>query len=46
VISGIVDGGSTDTLAVLGGTGAYEGAAGSVRITEGRRRTTFSFALR
>jgi hypothetical protein len=44
--SGIVDGGTTDTLAVVGGTGAYEGAAGTVRITEGRRRTSFSFALR
>jgi hypothetical protein len=46
VISGIVDGGSSDTLAVVGGTGAYAGATGSVRVTEGRRRTAFSFTLR
>jgi hypothetical protein len=46
MIAGIVDGGSTDTLAVVGGTGAYEGAAGTVRVTEGRRRTSFSFSLR
>lgn len=46
MISGIVDGGGTDTLAVVGGTGAYAGAAGTVRITEGRRRTVFSFTLR
>ncbi len=44
MIAGVVDGG-TDTLAVVGGTGAYEGATGSVRITEGRRRTVFSFTL-
>ncbi len=27
------------------GTGAYAGATGSVRVTEGRRRTAFSFTL-
>jgi hypothetical protein len=46
MISGIVDGGASDTLAVVGGTGAYDRAAGTVRITEGRRRTTFAFTLR
>jgi hypothetical protein len=45
MIAGRVGGGGTDTLAVVGGTGAYAGATGTVRITEGRRRTVFSFTL-
>ena len=45
VIAGRVGGGSADTLAVVGGTGAYAGATGTVRITEGNRRTAFRFTL-
>lgn len=45
MIAGRVGGGSADTLAVVGGTGAYAGATGAVRITEGNRRTRFSFTL-
>lgn len=45
MIAGVVDGGAADTLAVVGGTGAYAGATGTVRVTEGRRRTVFTFTL-
>lgn len=45
MIAGRVGGGSADTLAVVGGTGAYVAATGTVHITEGNRRTAFSFAL-
>jgi Allene oxide cyclase barrel like domain len=44
-VSGALRGRGADTLAIVGGTGAYAGVTGSVRITEGQRRTTFRFTL-
>ena len=45
VVSGRLGGTGTDTLAIVGGTGAYAGATGTVLVTEGRRRTSFRFSL-
>jgi hypothetical protein len=46
VVTGVVDErGRTDTLAVVGGSGAYTGARGTLLITEARRRTTFLFTF-
>jgi hypothetical protein len=44
-VGGALGGRGVDTLAIVGGTGAYANATGSVRITEGQRRTTFSFTF-
>jgi dirigent-like protein len=45
VVEGRLAGSGADTFAVVGGTGAYAGATGTARITEGRRRTEFTFTL-
>jgi hypothetical protein len=45
-VSGRLGGTGTDTLAIVGGTGAYAGATGSVLITESRGRTAFRFTFR
>lgn len=45
VVSGRLGGSGTDTLAIVGGTGAYAGATGTVLITESRGRTAFRFTL-
>ena len=44
-ISGRLGGSGTDTLAIVGGTGAYAGATGTVVITEPRGRTAFRFTI-
>jgi hypothetical protein len=42
VVTGIVDDrGRTDTLAIVGGSGAYTGARGTLVVTERRRSTRF-----
>jgi hypothetical protein len=48
VVSGILDGrGRTrrDTLAIVGGSGAYNGARGTLVTTERRRSTRFLFTF-
>jgi hypothetical protein len=46
VVTGVVDErGRTDTMAVVGGSGAYTGARGTLLITEARRTTTFLFTF-
>jgi hypothetical protein len=42
---GVLGLGGDDTLAIVGGTGAYAAAAGSVRIVQSRGRTTFTFTF-
>jgi hypothetical protein len=41
----IDDAGRTDTLAIVGGTGAFTGARGTLVITETRRMTQFAFTF-
>lgn len=45
VMQGVIGSASTDVLPVVGGSGSYEGANGSVEITTGRRAVTFVFDL-
>jgi len=49
VVAGVIDernrNDRTDTLAIVGGSGAYTGATGTMVTTEGRRRTTFLFTF-
>lgn len=42
-IQGVIGTESTDVLSIVGGTGDYEGAGGSVEVTTGRRAVTFVF---
>jgi hypothetical protein len=42
---GVLGLGGDDTLAIVGGTGAYSGAGGSVRIVQRQGRTTFTFTF-
>jgi hypothetical protein len=44
-MSGVLRGRGNDTLAIVGGTGAYADVSGSVQITEKQRRTAFRFTL-
>jgi hypothetical protein len=41
VMGGVSDGGRVDVVAITGGTGAYAGARGSMRVTQMRRRAHF-----
>jgi hypothetical protein len=43
VIQGVIGTEQTDVLPIVGGSGAYEGARGSVAITTGKRAVTFEF---
>jgi hypothetical protein len=46
VVTGIVDEqGRTDTLAIVGGSGAYAGARGTLVTSETRRSTRFTFTF-
>lgn len=46
VVTGIIDErGRTDTLAIVGGSGAYAGARGTLVTTETRRSTRFLFTF-
>jgi hypothetical protein len=46
VVTGIVDEqGRTDTLAIVGGSGAYTGARGTLVTTEAPRRTRYVFTF-
>jgi hypothetical protein len=45
VIAGGLWGSGDDTLAIVGGTGAYTRTAGTVRVTERRGRTEFLFSF-
>jgi hypothetical protein len=46
VVTGIIDDpGRTDTLAIVGGSGAYTGARGTLVTTERRRSTRFLFTF-
>jgi hypothetical protein len=46
VVTGIIDDpGRTDTLAIVGGSGAYNGARGTLVTTERRRSTRFLFTF-
>jgi hypothetical protein len=45
VATGVVDSGRSDRLAIVGGTGAYADASGTVSLTYGRRATRFRFTL-
>lgn len=42
-IQGVIGTKDIDVLPIVGGTGAYEGANGSVEVTTGRRAVTFVF---
>ena len=44
-IQGVLGTSGDDTLAVVGGTGAYANATGTVRITQRAGRTTFAFTF-
>ena len=44
-IQGVIGTESTDVLPIVGGSGAYEGARGSVEITTGRRAVTFAINI-
>jgi hypothetical protein len=43
--AGALTGGGDDELAIAGGTGSYAGATGTVRVAEGRGRTTLTFTF-
>lgn len=45
MVDGRLAGRGADTLAIVGGTGTFAGATGTVRITQGSRRTEFVFTL-
>jgi hypothetical protein len=46
VVSGLIDeAGRTDTLVIVGGSGAYTGATGTMLIRETRRSTRFTFTF-
>jgi hypothetical protein len=42
---GVLGLGGDDTLAIVGGTGEYSGATGSVRLVQRQGRTTFTFTF-
>ena len=44
-IQGVIGTESTDVLPIVGGSGDYEGARGSVEITNGRRAVTFALNI-
>jgi hypothetical protein len=46
MVAGALAGRGDDTLAIVGGTGAYTGATGTVQIVEARGRTEFRFTFR
>jgi hypothetical protein len=45
IAGGLAGGDGDDTLVIAGGSGAYSGASGTVRITEGRGRTSSVFSF-
>jgi hypothetical protein len=45
IAGGLAGSDSVDTLAIVGGTGAYAGATGTARITMRRGRTEFRFSF-
>jgi hypothetical protein len=44
-VQGVLGLGGDDTLAVVGGTGTYANATGSVRVVQRQARTTFTFTF-
>jgi hypothetical protein len=45
VVEGISAGGRTDNVAVIGGTGRYAGARGTLRVTQTRRAARYRFTF-